>query len=57
MIEFKLSKNGSAQDAIDQIKAKGYADKFKADERQVYLVGMSFDEVSKSLSDFIWQQG
>jgi hypothetical protein len=55
VIEFKLSKNGSAQDAIDQIKAKGYADKFKADERQVYLVGMSFDEVSKSLSDFIWQ--
>ena len=55
VIEFKLSKNGSAQDAINQIKAKGYADKFKADERQVYLVGMSFDEVSKSLSDFIWQ--
>lgn len=56
LIEFKLAKYGSAAQALQQIKDKGYANKFNADSRPVYLIGMSFDEQSKSMIELIWQQ-
>ena len=54
IIEFKLAKYGSADDAIKQIIDKKYADKFKADKRPVYLIGMSFDDQTKTMADIKW---
>ena len=56
IIEFKLSKYGSAEDAIKQIKDRKYADKFKADKRPVYLIGMSFDEQTKAMEGMLWEK-
>ncbi len=54
IIEFKLAKYGSADDAIKQILDKKYADKFKSDKRPVYLIGMSFDDKTKIMADIKW---
>lgn len=56
IIEFKLAKYGSAKDALNQIKTKNYADKFQADKRPIYLIGMSFDEEKKELKELLWEQ-
>ena len=42
-------------DAIKQIKDKKYADKFKSDKRPIYLIGMSFDEQTKTMQDLLWE--
>lgn len=55
IIEFKLKKYGSAQEAIHQIIEKGYAKKFAADKRPKFLIGISFDEKSKTVFELKWQ--
>ena len=56
IIEFKLAKYGSASDAIKQIKDKKYADKFKSDKRAIYLIGMSFDDKTKTMQELMWEK-
>lgn len=53
ILEFKLKKNGDAASAIQQIKDRRYADKYKADNKPIYLVGVSFDPESRNVHDFI----
>ena len=52
IFEFKLMSVGSADDAIAQIKAKGYASQFKADGKKIILVGSSFDEAEKTIGEW-----
>ena len=52
IFEFKLMSAGSADDAIAQIKAKGYASQFKADGKKIILVGSSFDEAEKTIGEW-----
>ena len=52
IFEFKLMSVGSADDAIAQIKAKGYALQFKADGKKIILVGSSFDEAEKTIGEW-----
>lgn len=54
-MEFKLAKHGSAQDALQQIKDKKYADKFKSDNRPIHFIGMSFDDEHKEVKDLLWE--
>lgn len=56
IIEFKLSKYGSAQHALQQIKDKQYADKFKSLSKPIYLIGMSFDEEQKQVKEVMVEQ-
>ena len=56
IIEFKLAKYGTAIDAIDQIKTKKYADKYKSLNIPVYLIGMSFDDKTKSMLELLWHK-
>ena len=53
IFEFKLSGNGSAEDALNQIKKNGYAERYKADSKKIVLVGSSFDEEKRTIKD--WQ--
>ena len=50
IIEFKMLPV-TAKEAITQIKEKGYADPYKADNRQKFMVGISFDADSKKFQD------
>lgn len=55
IIEFKLSNRGNATDAIQQIKDRQYADKYRILGLPIYMIGISFDQKSKNLSDYKWQ--
>ena len=51
IFEFKLSKYGSAKQAIEQIRAKDYPRKYQAKNQPIYLIGMSFDPETKCVVD------
>lgn len=49
IIEFKLDK--SAQEAIAQIKEKGYADRFQNAKKAIVLLGINFSGENKAVAD------
>ena len=49
VLEFKVGKG--AEDAILQIKQKGYADRFIAEGKRVILCGISFDEDKREVEE------
>lgn len=51
VIEFKL--NQSAKAALQQIKDKGYAEKYLADSRQKVLLGVNFSSEDKAVKDWL----
>jgi len=53
IFEFKLTGNGSAEDALNQIKEKEYAAKYQVDDKKIVLIGSSFDEDARTIRD--WQ--
>ena len=52
LFEFKVTTEGSAEDAIDQIKERGYLKKIRATKRPIHLVGVSFDEKSRNIKEW-----
>ncbi len=55
ILEFKLTKYGSASEALEQIKAKGYASKYLAENKPIYLLGISFDAESKNVVECLYE--
>ena len=53
LFEFKLSSNGSAEDALNQIKEKYYAAQYKTSGKKIVLIGSSFDEQARTIRDWI----
>ncbi len=54
IFEFKVNTQGSAQDAINQIKELGYLRSIRAGKRPVHLVGVSFDEKTRNIGE--WEE-
>ena len=52
VIEFKVDQPGRA---LEQIKARGYHEKYLGRGREVYLVGISFDSEEKNILEFAWE--
>ena len=52
IFEFKLSGNGSAEDALNQIREKDYAAPYKAGRKKIVLIGSSFDEEKRTIKDW-----
>ena len=52
IFEFKLFSNGSAEDAVNQIKENNYAAKYKKDGKKIVLIGAGFDEKTKTIKDW-----
>ena len=52
IFEFKLSGNGSAEDAQNQIKEHRYAEQYKADSKKIVLIGSSFDEQARTIKEW-----
>ena len=50
IMEFKVDK--PVQEALDQIREKGYADPFLADSREIVLVGVSFSSEKRNIVDY-----
>ncbi|MGP1445707.1 PD-(D/E)XK nuclease domain-containing protein, partial [Treponema sp.] len=51
IIEFKV---GSGN-ALEQIKAKKYYEKYRNMNKDIYLVGINFDEAERNISGFTWE--
>ena len=52
IFEFKLSDNGSAEEALAQIKKNGYAVQYKADGKKIVLIGAGFDEEKRTIKEW-----
>lgn len=50
IIELKIDK--SAQEALDQIEEKGYAEAFAGDNRKLFKIGINFDSETKKINDW-----
>jgi len=53
ILEFKTGK----EDALMQIKNKNYAQKYISQNKEIYLVGINFDEELKNIGEFKWELG
>ena len=53
VIEFKVDQPGKA---LEQIKEKGYHEKYLAANRAVFIIGISFDSQEKNITDFAWEK-
>jgi hypothetical protein len=51
IIEFKVGD----EDALIQIKAKKYHEKYFSEKKDIYLVGINFDKEIKNISNFQWE--
>ena len=49
IFEFKVD---SKEDAIEQIKEMKYYEKYQADNKDVYLIGINFSSDERNISDF-----
>jgi len=52
IIEFKVGGN----DALQQIKDKAYYEKYLEENKEIYLIGINFDENEKNISTFKWEK-
>ncbi len=52
ILEFKVGN----ENALAQIKAKNYAQKYSNDDKTIYLVGINFDEAKRNVSGFEWER-
>ncbi len=53
LIEFKVDMPG--EKALGQIKAKGYAEKYKARGKKIVLIGIGFSSAEKNVTEFVWE--
>ncbi|UTC66744.1 MULTISPECIES: ATP-binding protein [unclassified Treponema] len=52
IFEFKLMSAGTAEDAIAQIKEKGYAEPYKTTGKKIIFIGSSFDEEKRTIGEW-----
>ncbi len=52
IIEFKMDN----KNALKQIKEKKYYEKFLNQNKEIYLVGINFNENEKNISNFEWEK-
>ena len=50
MMELKL--DGTADDALSQIEDRGYAEPFKNDQRQLYIIGVNFSSETRGIKEW-----
>ena len=52
IIEFKIGD----EDALKQIKDKNYAQKYLNKKKDIYIIGINFDESKRNISKFEWEK-
>ncbi len=53
---FEFKAGGSAQSALNQIKTRGYHEKYLKDEKPLFLVGISFDVRERRVKEVSWEK-
>ena len=49
---FEMKVDKPAQEAIEQIKSRGYADKYRLSNKKLTLVGLSFSRAERNIADY-----
>ncbi|EPF28448.1 AAA family ATPase [Treponema medium] len=57
LFEFKLSGNGTAEDALNQIKEQNYSGQYKMDGKKIVLIGARFDEKKRTIKEWAVANG
>jgi hypothetical protein len=58
IFEFKVTDlDQTPGSALEQIKRKGYADKYRAESEAVYLIGVEFERGERNIVGFEWERG
>jgi hypothetical protein len=60
LFEFKVVEKeakGNENSALQQIRAKRYADKYLALNQPIYLIGVEFSKKERNVLDFRWERG
>ena len=52
IFEFKVVNQDATGSALQQIKAKGYADKYRARGEPIHLIGVEFNKTSRNIVGF-----
>jgi len=52
IFEFKVNQSG----ALEQIKAKNYHEKYRADFNEIYIVGVEFNSDERNLVEYVWER-
>ena len=52
ILEFKTT----GEDPLKQIKEKRYYEKYLNEDKNIYLVGITFDEESRNIKEFVWER-
>ncbi len=52
-IIFELKVDKSAQEALQQIKEKGYAEKYYTQKNEIYLIGLSFNSTERNVHEYL----
>jgi len=52
IVEFKVGK----EDALAQIKAKSYHQKYLIENKDIYIIGINFDKEDQNISKFEWER-
>ena len=50
---FELKVDKSAQEALEQIKAKGYAEPYRLQQKTIYLIGLNFNSAERNVSEYL----
>ena len=50
---FEFKRDGTAQEAIEQINEKGYAREYESDRRKLYKIGCNFSSETGTISDWL----
>ena len=53
IIEFKVD---SKDKALEQIKKKGYHEKYMDSDKSIFLIGINFDSNARNVANFEWEQ-
>jgi hypothetical protein len=57
LFEFKVVELDTTGGALQQLKDKGYAEKYRAGGGPLYLIGVEFSRAQRNLVGFAWEQG
>ena len=53
IFEFKVD---SKEEAIKQIKERKYYEKYQAEDKEIYMIGINFDSELKNIAEFKWER-
>jgi hypothetical protein len=57
IFEFKVVELSPKGSALQQIKNRAYADKYRALQQPIYLIGVEFNKTERNIIGFEWEEG